>query len=333
MNSRSFKVYFCRMAKTMSTDEGVFHAFVDNEIDELFNNIRSLSLDYLNSQEINRVYRKKDDTKLFILLPGDQETNDIPHYDGYITGLIAKTRNKRPYESDSHCKIKDLFLSDTSNEVTEVTYFIIDKSNNVISWVANNHVTGINGLAEYLNVKIDLLHRRNNTPRLLINGASANVSFPFLIENNSYGKFRDNMSDIRSVRLNIAGSAEDLQGLLSNNSTTPDEIDNMLRFLKSYNCLGIDLRLSLGRNRNVPPIGKRLVEFVFDKLHNKSGFKNLEVKGKIDDASRILDLIENRFLFNFEIDYEGNYPRFNDIYNKLLQSYQSQRQAINQILP
>jgi len=107
-----------------------------DELDRLFLSIQQLPLTLTSTP--TRYADPGTGIESCIIFSQDKCGLSIPEKEFFVTGLFIKRRNAGyPYEEDGTGNLAELKLINEQNEIAEVTYFVIDKRNGVLSWVNN----------------------------------------------------------------------------------------------------------------------------------------------------------------------------------------------------
>jgi hypothetical protein len=237
-----------------------------------------------------------------------------------VGGVFIRRRSStRPFEEDAHGHLIELRLSDETNQIAEVAFFLVHIEQGVLFWIPNPIVGGINRLSSYVNGKFSLCSFIGiNKVDLAINHVESSIVFSNVIYPNAYRDFVDKMTEVFSLELDLVGQKEELaQLLLGERPDEKREIELMRHLFNSSNCtkLSIGLRAdSRGRPSKKEPKRKHSLnkDFLLDlwvstrpALESNPNSKFF-VRGKMtDEETRILDLLNARLMYGVDLKYDG----------------------------
>jgi hypothetical protein len=241
--------------------------------------------------------------------------------DGRVAGgvFIRRRSGTRPFEEDAHGHLIELRLSDDTNQIAEVAFFLIHIEKGILFWIPNPIVGGVNQLLTYVSGKFRQSSFLGLSPvDLTVNNVDSEIIFSNVTYPDAYQDFVDRMPDVFSLELDLVGQREQLmQMLLGERVDERREIELMRHLINSSNCtkLSIGLRTD-GRGRRSKKDDKKkaslnkpfLVELwtsVHPALASNENSK-FYVKGRmIDDETRVLDLLNARLMYGIELRYDG----------------------------
>jgi len=334
MSNKSIKIYFLKIIKSHSLTlkrEAVSPA----ELDKLFLNIQQLPLTLTNIP--TRYANPGTGTENCIIFSQDKCGLNIPEKEYFISGLFIKRRNAGyPYEEDGTGNLAELKLIKEQNEIAEVTYFIIDKRNGVLSWVNNKFCGSSNTFITYLNSKFEEITSGNVAVEpLLVDNEAAQLEAFFIANPDSYDEFVKNMKRIRQLEFKIAMNANDSENyyLDSHKGNTNEIMIGLLEAMQQSNCHSLRLELSMGHSKK-RDISKDFVKRIFAWLcqDDKNLAEEFIVRGSIDEQSRTLDLISDKFLYQASLNYRDKYVPSLQVFEQLFSAYFQYRPSIEEYI-
>ncbi|GAB4327379.1 MAG: hypothetical protein Kow0037_00880 [Calditrichia bacterium] len=320
MKSKTLTTYLIKLVKVDKNQKTRSDLSTD-ELTNIFEGIKKLppKIDH----EPSRYDKLGSDEGRCLIFKEDKSSLQFKSYNGFICGVFAHRRNNFPYQDDGEGNIQKLQLDSEKNVVAEITYFLINKKNSVMVWVTNKFASSLGVFCQYLNNRIKEVVRQNWMQPLMINEKPAHVDYYFIIRKNSLSEFHDHMWNISSLVLKIKGKPHELENLIGHGADTGKELVGLAEICKNSGTYNLELKLTTGNKKN--KLRKDFINNLFNKLKPvlKENEDKIEVKGFIDDQTRTIDLLSDKFLQKTQIQYEGKYPDSAKIFERLYNIYLS----------
>jgi hypothetical protein len=314
MSTKTLTVYFYSIDKLVGAEQTKISK---KELKSAMDSIQALVLD--KNANHTRFYDDGKDERCIIF---QSDRNDIPKQKNkdYLPGLFIKRRsNNYPYENDDKGNLLEIKLSNNENELAEVTYFIIDMSLRVLLLVNNRYVGSSTSFEGYLKNRIDESVKTAHY-QVFDEDMETRIVLSFIINEDPEHEFMS-MTDISSLELRIAGSLKLLESFLDNDkNSSAQAMKNLVQFAEHSRSKTINLLLSAGQQRK-EKLDKKEIANLYKKL--KKFFKESEsknkfaLKGIIDEETRYIDLLNDRYFHKCSFDYAGRYLPLNDVFAEL----------------
>lgn len=319
---KDLSVYFYKVCKAV-VGEQKYNPLVPNELSNIFDAIGKLPIDI--NQDLSRYSNVETGEETCIALKHDNIGLRIPSFEEYLSGIFFKRRNTSyPYDDDGKGNIQQLKLSHDKNQIAEVTSFLVDHHTNILSWVNNRYVGRAIAFETYLNDKIRQVRCAGSfLNQMTINGENAEISFHQIIDPKAVEDFTSNMHKISTAELKIAGDLKTLEKLLhDSNSNTNETLKNVLALAEQGNAATVRLILSVEPERS-KSIKKEPILHLLRQLKEfrQPRRDKLEVRGKIGEKSRTINLLSDIVAYRTSINYDGKYVPMQEVFKMIHQAY------------
>lgn len=311
-NKKDITVYFYLIKKVVGIQEA---DVTTPELQHLIDCIKKLPIELESNP--TRFLNISNSEKCVIF--NSDETKTVPKIKsiakGCVYGVYFKRRDKNyPYENDGTSNLFEIKLSSEENELAEVTYFIMDVENKILSFITNRFVGSINDFTEYLNSMYKKACESFSMPEQDIR-----LSFPLILNENAEGDF-DKMTNLTQLSLSVGGNIKAMEEFVSPGNKSSDKtIAELIRFTKESNAMTLKLIFGVGRTKE--NINKKSIKELYNTL--KSFFKNnskqnsFMVTGSIDEESRVLDLLKDEYFHKTTFSYSTRYMPLDMVFKNL----------------
>lgn len=331
MSSRkNLSVYFYKFFKSIVSERKVCE-LTKGELAQLFEAIEKLPID-LGQGLSSRYANIGTGEETFLVLKGDKVGLTIPNFDEYVSGLFFKRRSQSyPYDDDGKGSIQPLKLSHDDNEIAEVTGFLVDQHTNILCWVNTKYVGRVSVLESYLNEKMRQAQTEGLLPnQITIDGNAAEISIHEIVNPKAVDEFTKNMSQVSAVELKVVGDFKSLEKLLHNNGgSTYENMQSLLSMGHEGNAATLKLILSVEPRRS-NSIDKNFILRLFKSLikFKNSDRDKLEVRGKIGETSRTINLLSDMLVYRTSIYYDGKQAPIKEVFAEIYKAYLIHKNAL-----
>jgi hypothetical protein len=315
MGSKTFTVYFHSIEKLVGEEQTII---AKKELRAALESIRELALD--KNVSLGRFYDDGKDERCLIF---QSDINDIPEPKNkdYLPGLFIKRRaSGYPYENDDKGNLLQIKLADDKNELAEVTYFVIDMSLCTLLFVNSLYVGSSTTFEDYLNNRIRKSAKEAIQQESSDSDMESRIVLPFIINENPEKDF-NLMTNISTLELRIAGSLKLLESSLDNDkSSSAQTMKRLAKFAGNSRSKSIKVIFSSGHQQK-EKLDKKEISNLYKKLKkffNQSANNNkFMVKGIIDEETRYIDLLNDRYFHRCSLDYDGRYLPLANVFGEL----------------
>ena len=237
---------------------------------------------------------------------------------------FRRRRHLAPYINSGTANLQELDLGHENNVLAEVTYFIIDRENQVLTFVNNVHVGGCSRFETYINAK--LLQCAEGTEK---ESEACKIAFPIIIKRDSEIDF-EKLQEISKVEIKIAGNLQQLEDTIeSGEHDSFGEMQSVLAFADKYNSKNLSLTLSMGRSNEKMDKNaiSGLFTFIKNRLRGRDG-SMLRLHGKVDNDPRVIDLLNEVLCHKTTITYNETYVPYEKVFERLYKIYNEQLETL-----
>jgi hypothetical protein len=315
MSTKTLTVYFYSIDKLVGAEQTKISK---KELKSAIDSVQALALD--KNANPTRFYDNGKDERCIIF---QSDRDDIPKTKSkdYLPGLFIKRRSSNyPYENDDKGNLLEIKLSNNKNELAEVTYFIIDMSLRVLLLVNNKYVGSSTAFEDYLKNRIDESVKTTHH-QVFDKDMETRIVLSFIINEDPEHEFMS-MTDISSLELRIAGSLKLLESYLDNDkNSSAQAMKNLVQFAEHSRSKTISLLFTTGHQKRekldkkeITNLYKRLKIFFTESADTNNKFI---LKGVIDEETRYIDLLNDRYFHKCSFDYTGRYLPLNEVFREL----------------
>lgn len=306
-NAKIKKTLRCVFAiiKKIAPDNQGEHYFTESEIISFFDKLQSFSPQ--EEQKPNRYYyspEDRDEEPYIMLLQGDNKS-DIPKSNDFIHGVFLKIRNKNyPVEYSLRGIMSELELNPDSY-LAEVVYFTIHKKTGIVVYNNNRFVGGEKRLTSYFNYFYNTLSEDTGYCLYTPDQKKVQAFTLDLIPRLNPEKQIDEVTNLRRIEIRLAMTQNGLSSL--NLSTKKETV--LCKELNDHP-MSDNLTIVFSQKQQSDSISlKSAKAFIASILpFVKSSDKGqCLLKGKIDEESRIIDLISDKYVHIEEVEFEKGY--------------------------
>jgi len=321
MKSKSVTAHFYHLTKNYA---GNIENLTEQDMTKLFQLLKSVPISPTNGG-LSRYGKNSDRMMVF----REDNVVPLPINSDYECCLFIKRRTAAyPYQKTEDGDLLELTLSQNS-ELVEVTYLVFDKKKGLLLMAFNRNVGGHNSLVEYLNNVIENCTQH----RFRVGKNSSILDLSYILNGDPESEFAM-LDDLKTMSLRISGDLQDLENVLGS-GTTNKALKNIVNLGQNANSGSIKMEFIKSRKddswlnkTSVANIYKCLKPFFKSDKHSNK----FSVTGTIDEETRIIDLISDKFSFHTQFDYDSRYIAPTKVLNILAEAFGSYRTTLINLL-
>lgn len=344
--TKNLSVYFFRVHGIL--EDETTPPVPESTWNEILGLINELPIDIKQHQSGNpsRFFRKDGVDYGLLFYDEDKKIFILEHLrDSVVLGIIYKRREVNwPFLENGQGNFEQISTNTEDDSLAELTYFLVDKRRSVLLLVSNPRAASKNTFEEYLLSQWKRATEMINTKE---SKESPTPPYPLRFDHMLHPNINEdfhNMQEISKVEIQVSGGRllDEMANRLSDNDSMEKILRSDIRLARDYNSRTLSLSFNIDTERDITMRGrlKKGLMSVAKKIMQiednsqfvetlKSNARNkCSAVGKIDDATRVLDLLESKLLYKTSIEVSGRYPDFATIFKSLREIYNSQSAAV-----
>ena len=233
--------------------------------------------------------------------------------------------------------LREINTRNTNDSIAESAYFILDIKNSLLVFAGNQRSATSFTLAKYFSDIANTTAEKDNTEN---NETRISINFRFIARPDAE-MYLERMNFVKRIDIQLSGG--DLLDSLKNSkpaSTVEEAISTSIKAAKSFGGKTISLSLVVNTAQDISILKKclrKIQEIILsfntkketrpDKSKNKCS-----ISGIVDEESRVLDLLDEKLIVKTNIEVNGKYGHPCDIFAKLNECYQDEKELLSQII-
>lgn len=255
-----------------------------------------------------------------------------------VCGAILKRREANwPIIENGQGILREINTRNTNDSIAESAYFILDIKNSLLVFAGNQRSATSFTLAKYFSDIANTTAEKDNTEN---NETRISINFRFIARSDAE-MYLERMNFVKRIDIQLSGG--DLLDSLKNSkpaSTVEEAISTSIKAAKSFGGKTISLSLVVNTTQDIFILKKclrKIQEIILsfntkketrpDKSKNKCS-----ISGIVDEESRVLDLLDEKLIVKTNIEVNGKYGHPCDIFAKLNECYQDEKELLSQII-